>query len=182
MTKAMRLALATMVLAAASVASAQQARSEFEVKAAYLYNFARFVQWPTRAGGDGSVFAICVLGADPFGRTLDSTLSGLTLGGAKVIARRIAAPADARTCRIVFIAASEEDALAAVLRTLASSDVLTVSDIPRFVDRGGMVQFVTEGGRIRFAVAIPPAQAAGLMFSSELLRVAALVRSDPVTP
>lgn len=171
------LALFLVALFALSPLVAQQ-RSEFEVKAAYLYNFARFVEWPSQGSGP-EPFSICVLGADPFGQALDATLAGVTLRGGKVVARRLGDAKSATDCQILFISASEERLVAMILALVGTSDVLTVSDMPRFVQRGGMVQFVSEGQRIRFEVGLEPARAAGLMFSSELLRVASAVRGNP---
>lgn len=171
------LAALLVMSAGAHAVYAQQARPEYEIKAAYLFTFGRFVEWPARAGRDGD-FAICVLGADPFGAVLDTTLASSTLRGRKVIARRLSAPQDATACHILFISASEERELATIVATLARSDVLTVSDMPRFVGRGGMIQFQTSGGRVRFEIDLPPALDAGLLMSSDLLRVASAVRRD----
>jgi YfiR/HmsC-like len=157
---------------------AQQVKpSEYQVKAAYLYNFGRFIEWPakvTEAGG-GS-FPICVLGQDPFGPTLTATLSGETINGKSVVARRIPGPEEATDCRIVFISASESDRLKQILASLADASVLTVSDLPGFSQRGGMVQLTMEGNRVRFEVNLTSTARAGLTLSSELLKVAINVR------
>ena len=157
---------------------AQQPKAtEFEVKAAYLYNFGRFVQWPDESGTDRTdSFQICVLGADPFGQALDATLAGGTIGGKSVMAKRISKPQEVNSCRILFISSSEESHLKDVLAALDKTRVLTVSDIPRFSERGGMIGFVQEGNRVRFDVNLDSAQGAGLTLSSELLRVATNVR------
>jgi hypothetical protein len=160
---------------------AQQPRaSEFQVKAAYLYNFGRFVQWPDegRADRDES-FEICVLGMDPFGQALDATLAGGTIDGKSVAAKRIAKPQEVNSCRILFISSSEENHLKEDLAALDKTRVLTVSDIPRFSERGGMIGFVLEGDRVRFDVNLDSAQGAGLTLSSELLKVATNVRKVP---
>jgi hypothetical protein len=157
---------------------AQQPRAnEFEVKAAYLYNFGRFVEWPEEnAVGKNESFEICVLGADPFGRTLDTTLATGTIGGKSVAAKRITKPEEVNSCRIVFISSSEESHLKEVLAALDKTSVLTVSDIPRFSERGGMIGFVLDGNRVRFDVNLASAQGARLTMSSELLKVATSVK------
>jgi YfiR/HmsC-like len=157
---------------------AQQPKaSEFQVKAAYLYNFGRFVQWPNESSGDrAESFEICVLGADPFGQALDATLAGGTIAGKSVAAKRIAKPQDVDSCRILFISSSEESHLKEDLAALDKTRVLTVSDIPRFSERGGMIGFILEGNRVRFDVNLDSAQGAGLTLSSELLKVATNVR------
>jgi hypothetical protein len=159
---------------------AQQPKTgEFQVKAAYLYNFGKFVAWPDETGsGRTDSFEICVLGTDPFGHALDSTLAGGTIGGKSVMAKRISKPQDVNSCRILFISSSEESHLKDVLMVLDKTRVLTVSDIPRFSERGGMIGFTLEGSRVRFDVNLDSAEGAGLTLSSELLRVATNVRKS----
>ncbi len=152
---------------------------EFQVKAAYLYNFARFVEWPSESATDRDAsFEICVLGADPFGPALDATLAGESIGGKGVMAKRISKPQDVDSCRVLFISSSEADHLKEVLAALDKTRVLTVSDIPRFSERGGMIGFILEGNRVRFDVNLDSAQEAGLTLSSELLKVATNVRKS----
>ncbi len=150
--------------------------TDLQVKAAYLYKFGAFVQWPPAVPRDS--FSVCVLGRDPFGPTLDSTLSGGSVDGAAVVATRITTAQEAVPCRIVFISESEEPKLRAILQVLDRMPVLTVSDMPRFVDRGGMIQFVLENGRVRFHVNLTSAEKAGLGLSSQLLKVASEVKRD----
>ena len=159
---------------------AQQAKpSEYQVKAAYLYNFGRFVKWPAGvAAGKGDSFPVCVLGRDPFGPILDSTLAGEALEGKPVVIRRIARPQDAADCRILFVSSTEEHHLKEILAAIDQAGVLTVSDMPGFSRRGGMIQFVVEGDRIRFEINLATAESAKLVLSSELLKVAAAVRRN----
>lgn len=153
--------------------------SEYEVKAAYLYDFGKFVAWPKPAAvGD---FNICVLGADPFGASFDATIAGETINGKKVVVNRIAKPQDAVNCRILFISASEESQLKEILAVLDRTSVLTVSDISQFTRRGGMIQFVIDAQRVRFEVNVTRAERAGLILSSQLLKVAINVRRDSQT-
>lgn len=148
--------------------------SEYQVKAAYLYNFGKFVSWPADATAI-SEFDVCVLGTDPFGPLLDATISDSTINGKRVIAKRISRAQEAGACRVVFIAASESQRLGSDLAVLSKLHVLTVSDNPHFLERGGMIQFVFEGDRVRFAVNLTSSQEAGLTLSSELLKVATKV-------
>ena len=165
-----------------SAASAQGARpAEYQVKAAYLYNFGKFIDWPpSPAAKEGSVkeepFSICVLGRDPFGAILDSTLAGGRINGQGIETRRIATPHEALNCRIVFIGSSEENQLKEDLALLQGTSVLTVSDIAEFSRRGGMIQFVLQDNKVRFEINLAATQNAGLMMSSELLKVASTVR------
>jgi hypothetical protein len=155
-------------------APAQQ-HSEYEVKAAYLYQFGRFIRWPASAP---SRFSICVLGHDPFGSLLDSTVAGERIEGKQLSVQRISTLEQASNCRIVFISSSEQHRLSSVLASLSGKPVLTVSDIRDFCDRGGMIQFVLDGGRVRFQVNRTAADGAGVAFSSDLLRVAKLVKGE----
>lgn len=148
---------------------------EYEVKAAYIYNFGKFVAWPAKVT-PADDFPICVLGEDPFGATFDATIAGETVNGKKVVVNRITRPQDAVSCRILFISASEESQLKEILAALDKTSVLTVSDISQFTRRGGMIQFVTDTNRVRFEVNVTAAERAGLTLSSQLLKVAINVR------
>jgi YfiR/HmsC-like len=151
--------------------------TEYEVKAAYLYNFGKFIEWPAssiQVGGDS--FAICVLGQDPFGAALESAIANETLAGKRVVARQIDRARDAAECRVLFISSSEERRLKEILASLGRASVLTVSDLPEFTQQGGMVQFVLQGDRVRFEVNSASAERAGLTLSSDLLKVAVNVR------
>ena len=148
---------------------------EYEVKAAYIYDFGKFVAWPAKVA-PADDFPICVLGEDPFGATFDATIAGETINGKKVVINRIAKPQEAVSCRILFISGSEESQLKEILAALDKASVLTVSDISQFTRRGGMIQFVTDANRVRFEVNVTTAERAGLTLSSQLLKVAINVR------
>lgn len=153
--------------------------TEYEVKAIYLYNFSKFVEWPAQAAqAQSDSFAICVLGDNPFGPALQATIAQETIAGKSVVAKQIPAPRDAVNCRVLFISSSEDKRLKEILTSVGAASVLTVSDLPRFTQRGGMVQFVLEGGKVRFEVNSATAERAGLTLSSELLKVAVNVRTD----
>ena len=146
---------------------------EYQVKAAFLYNFARFIEWPAATGRDG--FAICVLGEDPFG----SALQGLTrkrVRGVPIRVRRLRAVAEGDHCQVLFIAASERHALVEALAYLAGRPVLTVSDIGGFTELGGIVELYIENKRVRFAINPAAAAHSGLKVSSKLLSLARVVR------
>jgi YfiR/HmsC-like len=164
-----------------SVLHAQQPKaSEYEVKATYLYNFGRFVQWtPGAVAAQSDSFPICVIGQDPFGAALDTILSGESIDGKAVVAKRVSKPQDALSCRVLYISVSEDSRLKDLLAGLDKAGVLTVSDIPQFSQRGGMIQFVMVGNKIRFEVNLTSAQDAGLTLSSDLLKVAVAVRKSP---
>ena len=153
--------------------------TEYEVKAAYLYKLGKFVERPDKVtpGAEDS-FAICVLGKDPFGTTFDTTIAGESINGKKVVIKRLVKPHDAVSCRILFISSSEESRLKEILTDLSKTSVLTVSDMPQFTRRGGMVQFVVDWNRVRFEVNLTSADRAGLTLSSQLLKVAIRVERN----
>jgi len=170
-------------LFSASGLHAQRSKpAEYEVKAAYLYNFGKFVEWPAKIkAANAGAFTICVLGQDPFGVTLDATIAGETIDRKSVVAKRISKPQDAADCRILFISSSEESQLKQILATLDKTSVLTVSDMLQFTRRGGMIQFILEENRVRFEVNLTTAERAGLTLSSQLLKLAISVRrSSPL--
>jgi hypothetical protein len=173
--------LVLVVPGAAQPGRTSDGASEYDVKAAYLYNFARFVEWPDPAPhrpSDGTV-DICVLGHDPFGGRLDAMMADAVVRGRKVATRRLASASAAAGCHVLFVGVSDEREVSRVLMSLARADVLTVSDMPEFVRLGGMLQFVVQGNRVRFHVNLAACEAAGLRVSSDLLRVASTVRREP---
>jgi YfiR/HmsC-like len=154
-----------------------QKPSEYQVEAAYLFNFGKFVNWPSEAAekNTGS-FVICVLGDDPFGTSLDQLMGHGTVKGKGLVAKRITRVQDAAACQVLYISSSEASRAAKIISTLGNTSVLTVSDIPQFIERGGMIQFILDGGKVRFQVNLSAAENAGLVMSSELLKVAVSVR------
>jgi len=164
--------------ATSSVESVEAPRpGEYEVKAAFLYNFAKFVKWPDEAAS-GATFVIGVLGEDPFGPALEKTLHGKTVLDKTVEVRRFASPEAARDARIVFVSASEKDRLKEILKTLAGSAVLTVGDMDGFADRGGMIAFQLRDEAVRFDINLAAARQNNIVLRSQLLRIARHVFPD----
>ena len=162
--------LSTVILASAVLS---QPPSEYEVKAAFLLNFARFVEWPPEKGP--GPFVVAVLGEDPFGPALDRTFEGNGVAGRSSEVRRLPRLEDAGRTQILFIGKSEERRLPAILAALRGTHVLTVSDIPGFAERGGMIGLRLEEGRVRFDINPEPATESGLKLSSQLLKLARIV-------
>ncbi len=155
--------------------SAQQTHpTESQVKAAYLYNFGKFVRWQVAAPGNDS-FDICVLGKNPFGSALATTVAGEKIDGKPIAVKNIANPSEAVHCKILFISASEGNRLKAIFSVARLTNSLTVSDIPGFTEQGGMIELLTHEGRIRFQVNVAAINEAKLTVSSELLKVAVKV-------
>src|SRR6202012_5416121 len=118
-----------------------QKLSEYDVEAAYLYNFGKFVRWPPDNSSAQKSFDICLLGHDPFGKTLQGLIAGDQIEGKAIHARLIAAAPEAEGCAIVYIADSEEANVRKITAELTGKGHLLVSDLPHFLDEGGMIQF-----------------------------------------
>lgn len=154
---------------------AQDPQLEYQVKAAFLFNFAKFVEWPPPVDAVNEPFTICLLG-DPFGPILDNTVRNENLDGRPLAIRRLTSADDPRQCQILFFRASETDDAPDILRTLDNAPVLTVGENANFIAVGGMIRFVQTGRRIRFEINPDAAERASLKISSRLLRVADIVR------
>ena len=155
--------------------------TESQVKAAYLYNFGKFVRWPVDNGAPPlDSLDICIIGKDPFGTILDSTVAGEKIDGRRIATRRISNIQEARRCSVLFVSSSEESHLATLLVAAERWSVLTVSDMRNFVERGGTIGLVMEQGRIRFEVNRRAAEQSHLVLSSELLKVATKVIEQPI--
>jgi hypothetical protein len=157
----------------------QNNMSEHAIKSAYLFNFGKFVRIESPEPHPSSSFDICIVGADPLGKTLDDLTANERLQDQPVRVRRVRDAHDARTCSIAYITTNEKNVVEAAFKSLADSDVLTVGDAQDFLKRGGMIQFVNIGNHVRFEVNLDALRKTHLVLSSELLRVAAAVHGDP---
>lgn len=144
--------------------------TEYDVKAAYLFNFGKFMRVTTPP--NRSSFNICVAGNDPISPPLQSLVSGEQIGGRAVHVVRSPEAIKTDSCDVVYIGASERGRMESDLAALRGSDVLTVSDAPDFLSRGGMIQFVTQDDHVRFSVNLAAVHRTHIVLSSELLRVA----------
>jgi hypothetical protein len=163
-------------------AGAQPVAGEYQVKAAYLLNFARFVEWPASALPASSPLEIGIVGNDSFGGALDEVLRGKSANGHPIQLHHLRWDDVLTPYQIVFISASEEAHLPQILRFVAHSSILTVSDIDRFSLRGGVIEFHMVGNRVRFDINRSSAIAAQLDVSSKLLSVARAVHEGSVAP
>jgi hypothetical protein len=164
------------VLCSLTIGTRAQVAGEYQVKAAFLYNFAKFVAWPPGSFSDGSTpIRICILGQDPFGPELRNITNDKTVNGRKLEVDQVIDLQVARTCHILFIASSEKTQLKRTFESLRGADVLTVGETKGFAELGGIVNFVLEDNRVRFEVNQKAAAQAGLTISSKLLAIAKLV-------
>ena len=157
--------------------------SEYDLKAVFLYQFARFVDWPPEAfEGADQPLTIGVLGVDPFGKSLDEIVANEVVGGRKLAVRRYHEVPEKGSCQILFISDSEAERLERVLATLKGRSVLTVGDIDAFASRSGMIEFLLVQDRLRLRVNLAAANAAHLKISSQLLRQAQIVNAKVPRP
>jgi len=156
------------------------APTEYQVKAAFLFNFAKFVEWPAGAFESAEApIVIGVLGDDPFGRALDDAIDGKTIGGRRLVARRFTRVQESRGAHVLFVSTSEAPRLRQVLAGLAGASAMTVGDAPRFAEQGGVAGFLSHESKVRFCINRAAEARAGLKIGSQLLKLATLVTEDP---
>jgi YfiR/HmsC-like len=170
------LAILLAVLATGTAAGQPLVTSEDEVKAAFLYNFAKFVEWPEAAfRGPREPLTLCVLGSDAFGRELEAAIDGKTVQGRQVVIRRTLQILGLEACRILFVSSSERPRFEQILASVGRRPVLTVGEDVTFARTGGIINFVVESKRIRFQINQGAAERAGLKISSRLLELGEVV-------
>ena len=173
------LAVCSVVLA--SVASPQpKTASEYEIKAAFLYNFGKFVSWPADEIKDSEKpFVLCILGQDPFGPLMDQMVLGKPVQDRQLAVRRPTTAAETNGCNILFISQSEKERVSSVLQALDARSVLTVSEVDQFLEHGGIINFRNDQNKIRFDINVTAAERGKLKISSQLLKLARRVVGRP---
>jgi YfiR/HmsC-like len=154
--------------------------TSYEVKTAFLFNFAKYIDWPASSfASSKSPFTICVLGQDPFGNILDETLLGKVIESRSLVIRRLKDKTEARSCQMVFVCASESAHLPEILASVHGANVLLIGETAGFALLGGTIEFtLDENNRVRFTINSDAAGRSGLNFSSKLLALAKIVH-DP---
>ena len=160
-------------------ARADTALSEYEVKAAFLFNFTRFVEWPAPAfTATNSPFVIGVVGPDPFGKSLDDVVRDASVHGHPIEVKRFHVDDDLGNCHVVFLSRSIRDKVDPVLRELAGRPILTVADSEGLAAKGVMLNLLLVDGSIkRIEVNLKASTACGIQISSKLLSLARIVDS-----
>jgi hypothetical protein len=173
-----RRALSVFLLLLATLCSAAHAQSatEYQVKSAFLFNFAKFAEWPADSSlKSGDPLQLCILGQDPFGHDLEQLVAGKTVNGHTIEVDHPESVSQARTCEILFISSTGRPQIQQILDGLKGTNVLTVGDTPGFAQMGGVINFVLDDNRVRFEINLKAAALAHLKISSRLLTVAKLV-------
>jgi hypothetical protein len=173
------LLLSTSVRGTSAPSAREQPALEYQVKAAFLYNFAKFVEWPPqKAGAADSPLIIGILGKDPFAGALEAAVEGKKFNQHALVVRHVSSPAEARACHLLFISRSEDNRLPAIVKELSDSPVLTIGESDKFIARGGMINFIMVDNKVRFEINPEAAGEAGLRISSKLLHVARVVTNQ----
>jgi hypothetical protein len=169
----LRTALALLLLLSAVPAAAQKVSGEYQLKAAFLYNFAKFVEWPAGAfPSEAAPVTICVYGEDPFGRTLEELVRNERIGNRPLEVRRPDSLGRLGECHILYVSRSERAREGEVVSSLGEAPVLTVGESESFLRSRGMIGFFLEENKVRFQVNLDAAESSRLKISSKLLRLA----------
>jgi|SRR6185312_6917919 len=154
-----------------------QAVNEYQAKAAYLYNFGKFVEWPPESfQGPSDPLETCVLGRDPFGRWLKDSIAGKLIGGHPLEVRHVSSAAEAISCQILFVSSSEPKRVWSAISAIKKPGILTVGECSDPGECGAIINFTVENDKLRFEIDSAAAELAKLKISSRLLSLAQTVR------
>jgi len=169
-------ALLLCAAAATTVWAQTDPLGEYQLKAAFLLNFAKFIEWPANPARDEKTpVAVCIFRFDPYGGALDEIVRGKKINNRDVVVRRVSELPDLKACQMIFLSSREDHMLPEALNSLQGSNALVVGESDGFAERGGAIQFYLENNRLRFAVNVDALQRAQLNVSSKLLALARIV-------
>ncbi|MDP3857921.1 MAG: YfiR family protein [Stagnimonas sp.] len=172
--------LAVVLLAAQGAHAAEAVSKEYQIKAAFLYNFAKFVEWPPASFADASSpIIIGVLGQNPFGGELEQVVKDRKINGRDVLIKTLETVEQAASVQIVFLAAGEDARIPKLLAAVSDKAVLTVGESDAFASQGGAIRFVLDGDKVRFRINLTPADRAHLKIGGQLQQLAKQVERSP---
>jgi hypothetical protein len=152
-------------------------QAEYDIKAAFLFNFARFTEWPDQAfAGPTAPLVLGIYGVDPFNRSTLDEISSRSISGRRVEVRKMDDPKTLGDCHIIFVNGIDDKNLATLMSSIKNKPVLTVGESEKFGPSGGMIRFYIEDTKVRFEVHLPQVQRANLKISAKLLSLARVVR------
>jgi hypothetical protein len=178
------IALVSILVAGSSLAVnssafvADEGASATALRAAFMYNFAKFTEWPANLIPSDQPIVFCVTDDAPMAVALEQIVKGRAVGGHALAVRRVGLDRGVRACHLLYVSGLDAKRTSELLGTVEHLPVLTVGDFERFAQMGGVASFFVEDGKMRFAINIDSAQRAGLRVSSKLLMLARIVRSD----
>lgn len=150
---------------------------EYQIKAAFIYNFTKFVEWPARSFPDtNSPIVIGVMGHNPFADELEKIAKDHTVNGRGILVKNLTSAAEAETVHLLFINAGDEDRWYEAFKSLRKSAILTVGESERFAQLGGIINFTRQGDKVRLEINLEPMEEAGLKINAQLLKLATVVR------
>ncbi|HVN80197.1 MAG TPA: YfiR family protein [Terriglobia bacterium] len=153
--------------------------SEYQVKAAFLYNFARFVEWPSNAFPDAQApILLGVIGEDPFGGALEQVIKGKTVNGRELVLKRLTRQQDLKGFHMLFVSSSEARHLSQIMESLKGKCVLTIGETEGFAQTGGVINFTLEENKVHFEINVDTAERAHLKISSKLLALAKVLKDE----
>jgi hypothetical protein len=156
-----------------------QALDEYQVKAAFLYNFAKFVEWPPEAfKSPKDPILVCVLGHNPFGNALEEAIRGKSIAGRAFAYRHVSDAESASACQILFVGSEESKHFRSLLENLKPMGILTVGEAQGFAASGGVINFKLDDGRVRFEINMAAAEHEQLHISAKLLSLAQIVKPE----
>jgi hypothetical protein len=162
--------------AGAFAGESQTELHELQVKSAFLYNFAKFVDWPPDPGGAPITF--CTFVGDPLSDVLRQSLTGKTINNRPLLTRQIPAPKDAQNCQVVFVSGYSKKQLVTAISSMPRDGTLTIGDSDQFAVSGGMIQLIKGSNKFRFAINVDAVNRNGLRISSKLLQLAEVIRES----
>ena len=176
------IAFCFVIILPAASARQQPAAPEYRIKAAFLYNFTLYAEWPASAFESSEApFVLAIAGADPFGDELDAAVRGKTVRGRVIDIRRYPSAADVTECHLLFVTNAEVKSFDQILKRFRDSPLLTVAESESFTKSGGVIRFFVEQNKVHFEVNTDAAARAKLKLSSKLLSLARVVR-DAAAP
>jgi YfiR/HmsC-like len=155
------------------------ASKEYQIKAAFIFNFALFTAWPDSAfSAPNAPFVVAVIGDDPFGPALQQVMSGKSISGHPITVKHLDSRAQISGCHLLFVPASEDDRLGDIFNIVGNRPILTVGETSKFLWAGGIIRFLIADGKIRFEIAPDAADKAGLRLSSRLMNLAKIFKKN----
>jgi hypothetical protein len=152
---------------------------EYQIKAAFLYNFTKFVEWPAERFADESApFVIGVFGKSPIGAELQNIVKGRKVNGREIQIKQVDSTGEAAGCQLLYFSPAADGSVAEALGAIKTAGVLTVGDTERFIRAGGTINFVLEGDKVRFEINTAAAETAGLKISAQLQKLAKTIRKQ----
>ena len=171
--------LALLLLQLALGADAQTPRED-QIKAAFVYNFTKFIEWPSTSFADANAaIVIGVLGDSPMATVLDNVVRDRKVNGRPILVRTIQGPADAASIHVLFVSAAESSRWAQLQATIEPRPVVTVGESPWFAQSGGTINFIEQGDKLQFVINMVAAERSGVKISAQLQKLAAAVQRVP---